>query len=215
MAENSQLMRLVDDVVKTMELLFGECRESGGTYRFTVSDLGAVRGDAVVEMVLEAGLRRDKPYPILCFTTTLYSDLHPAYENVILDKLNELNTAMATGLFPAFGSFGMLKSRRQIYMCYRMPVNAKKPEAAMEDIRYFLAALYDELDLLIDFVYFICEEPGASDVEQFLQYVRQAMRIDDIDSRRDALEKSVKDAAKYFRKLSASGVREDGAGERI
>ena len=74
----------------------------------------------------------------------------------MLAGLNDLNTAISAGAFPSFGCFGYYAPLKQVYLSYRMPVNPDVLNEEYENIRYYLATLYEQLDLFADYIIFLC-----------------------------------------------------------
>ena len=157
--------------------------------------MGVVNGNAVVEVSLEGGIREEAPYGVLHFHTTLAENIP---ENAVADlliSLNGLNHVINAGAYPAFGSFVYYHPLSQVYLSYRMPVNLNNIEAEYDNIRYYLGVLYDQLDLLMDFIMFTIANPGAMTIGDYMEYLDEVSDLDDLEERFHALEGVMRDMA--------------------
>ncbi len=165
------------------EELFGECEETDDTYRATVTHLGVMGSDAVVEVALEQGVSEEVLYGVLHFVTTLADEIpEEALADVII-AMNALNNLISAGAFPSFGNFCYYEPLNQIYLSYRMPVNLLRIDAEYDNIRYYLGCLYEQLDLLKDYIVFTVNTPGGMTIQDYMDYLDEVSDLDDIEER--------------------------------
>ena len=172
------------------EELFGECIDNEGVFRARIDGLGVSSADAIIEVMLEEGLRDDAPYGVLHFATTLAEDIPDEYLADILISLNSLNHVISAGAMPGFGCFCYYEPLSQIYLSYRMPVNLLQIDAEYDNIRYYLSSLLDQLDLLTDFVMFMIAVPGSMYIQDYMDYLDQVTDLNDLTLRMQLLSEA-------------------------
>ena len=193
--ETNPVKQLSTALSEMMTELFGECKEVDGNLRSIVDNLGVVNGNAIVEVGLEGGIREEAPYGVLHFHTTLAENIpEEAVADLIL-SLNGLNHVINAGAYPAFGSFVYYYPLSQVYLSYRMPVNLNQIEADFDNIRYYLGVLYDQLDLLMDFIMFTIADPGAMTIGDYMEYLDEVSDLDSLEERFKALEGTMREMA--------------------
>ncbi len=185
-----------------MKELFGECIKRGDVLRSLVENMGVTNSSVIFEAAFETDMDPETLYPVLHFHTTLAQNIEDELVPKIVMGLNELNTAISAGAFPAFGCFGYYAPLQQVYLSYRMPVNLEAPEAERQNIRFYLGSLYDQLDLFVDFVLFLCEDPETITLEEYMDYLDSITDLNNIDLRIKALEK-------YLEELEKEGTKEE------
>ena len=114
--------------------------------------------------------------------------------------VNELNNVISVGEFPAFGAFCYYPKLHQIFLNYRLPVNPAVPEEETVNIRYYIATLYQQLDVFADFIMFICDTKGRTlELDDYIDYLKSVDDIDDLQERTRALEE-------YLEKVESEGT---------
>lgn len=181
--ETNPINELGMELRKMFEELFGECLDNDGVYRARVDNLGVVAADAVVEVMLEEGLRDDAPYGVLHFATTLAENIPEESLADLLISLNSLNHVISAGFFPSFGTFCYYGPLNQVYLSYRLPVNLLQIDAEYDNIRYYLGCLYEQLDMFIDFIMFSIHAPGGMTINDYMDYLDQVSDLDDLAER--------------------------------
>ena len=179
-----------------MEALFGSCEKKGNVLRSMGNMLGVTGSSVIFEAAFEAGLNPGDDYPVLHFHTTLAQKIDDAIVPGILQGLNELNNVISVGAFPAFGSFGYYGPLRQVYLTYRMPLNETVLDAERDNVRYYLGSLYEQLDIFVDYVLFLCNDPKRISLDQYMAYLDTIADLNDLEARVDALDKYVSEMEK-------------------
>ena len=187
--------RLVEELKGIMQELFENCEESDGVYRSFAEHLGVVDTNAIVEAVVETGIRPEVPYPAVYIHTTLAQKIEPDVIPALLISLNALNHVIASGSFPSFGSFIFYPPLNQIYLSYRMPINIENLDADLDNLRYYLGVLYEQLDLFMDFILFTCNSPTPITITEYMEYLDTVSDLDDISERSAALKKAIENFA--------------------
>ena len=191
MAKKKTIEQFQKDIKGSMEELFGNCREYKDVLRSVPEHLGVMDASAIFEVALEAGLNPDAPYPILHFHTTLAQNIDDSILPGILMGLNDLNTTISAGAFPAFGCFGYYGPLKQIYLSYRMPANPDALDAELENARFYLGSLYEQLDLFTDYILFLCDDPNKMSLQDYMDYLDSIADLNDLEARLDDLEKRI------------------------
>ena len=194
--ENDPIKELSKVLSEMITELFGECYDQDGVLRARAENLGVVNGKAIVEVMLEGGLREEAPYGVLHFHTTLAENIPEEALADLLISLNGLNHVINAGAFPGFGAFCYYEPLEQVYLSYRMPVNLLQIEAEYDNIRYYLGMLYDQLDMFEDFIMFAINNPGGMTIADYMGYLDEVSDINDIEGRLRGLEEMFDDALK-------------------
>ena len=199
MAKNVNEANPVKDLAKAlnemMTELFGGVEEEDGVLRSVAEHMGVVDANVIVEVALEGGIREEAPYGVLHFHTTLAENIPEDALADLLISLNGLNHVINAGAYPAFGSFVYYDPLAQVYLSYRMPVNLNQIEADYDNIRYYLGVLYDQLDLLVDFIMFCIANPGGMTIGDYMEYLDEVSDLDDLEERLKALEGTLRETA--------------------
>ena len=152
-----------------------------------IEHIGVLDTNAILEMVLEGGIREEVPFPSLQFHLTLVQNIEADVEANMLISLNSLNHVIAAGAFPSFGNFVYYMPLRQVYLSYRMPVNPEDFDAAITDMRYILGVLYEQLDLFMDFILYAANSPDGVSIDDYMDYLDEVADLDDIIARSNLL----------------------------
>lgn len=188
-------------VSEDMEELFGNCQKKGEVIRSLVEHLGVTDSSVIFEAAVEAGLNPDTPYPVLHFHTTLAQKIDEELVPGVVMGLNKLNTVISAGAFPAFGCFGYYEPLKQVYLSYRMPISTEALDAERENVRFYLGSLYDQLDIFVDFILFLCDDPERMTLEDYMDYLDTIADLNNIEARIEALEK-------YLEQLEKEGAED-------
>ena len=186
--EKDTIKELSKALTEMFNELFGECFEQDGVLRARANNLGVVNGQAIVEVMLEGGLREEAPYGVLHFHTTLAENIPEEALADLLISLNGLNHVINAGAFPGFGSFCYYEPLEQVYLSYRMPINLLQIEAEYDNIRYYLGMLYEQLDMFEDFIMFAINNPGGMTISDYMGYLDEVSDINDVEARLRGLE---------------------------
>ncbi|MCR4597357.1 MAG: hypothetical protein K5673_11305 [Lachnospiraceae bacterium] len=195
-AETNPISELSKALQEMMTELFGECIENDGVLRAHAEHMGVANATAIVDVMLEGGLREEAPYGVLHFHTTLAENIPEESLADLLISLNNLNHVISAGAFPGFGAFAYYDPLQQVYLSYRMPVNLNQIEAEYDNIRYYLGCLYDQMDLFMDFVMFSIVNPGGMSITDYMDYLDEIADLDNIEERLAALESEFEDAVR-------------------
>ncbi len=177
------------ELSKRMEELFGNCREFKGVLRSMPEHLGVLDSSAIFEVAFETGINPEVPYPVLHFHTTLAQKIDEDFVPGVLAGLNDLNTVINAGAYPAFGCFGYYAPLGQIYLSYRMPVNPDGLDADFDNALYYLGALYEQLDLFADYILFLSNDPDRMTFDDYMEYLDSIADLNDLEARLDVMEK--------------------------
>ncbi len=194
--ETNPITQLSTTLKEMMRELFGECLENDGVLRAHVEHLGVTDATAIVDVVLEGGLREEAPYGVLHFHTTFAEKVPEESLADLLISLNGLNHVISAGAFPGFGTFAYYDPLEQVYLSYRMPVNLNQIEADYDNIRYYLGCLYDQMDIFMDFVMFTIVNPGGMSIADYMDYLDEVSDLDDIESRLEVFEQEFETIAR-------------------
>lgn len=202
MSKNDDQKSVVKELGKVlsemMTELFGECIEQDGVLRARAGNMGVVNAQVIIEAVLEGGLREDAPYGVLHFHTTIAENIPQEALADLLISLNGINHVINAGAFPGFGCFCYYEPLDQVYLSYRMPVNLNEIESEYDNIRYYLACLYDEMDIFVDFIMFAIANPGGMTISEYMEYLDTVSDLDDLEERLNMLEREFNET---FRQL--------------
>lgn len=195
-SETNAISELSTTLKEMMNELFGECLENDGVLRAHVEHMGVTDATAIVDVMLEGGLREEAPYGVLHFHTTFAENIPEESLADLLISLNGLNHVVSAGAFPGFGTFAYYDPLQQVYLSYRMPVNLNQIEADYDNIRYYLGCLYDQMDLFMDFIMFSIANPGGMSIVDYMDYLDEVSDINDIEARLKAFEEEFETIAK-------------------
>jgi hypothetical protein len=160
-------------------------------YRSIIDHLGVVDGSAIFEVLLTGGMNPEAPYGVLHFHITLAENIPDESLANLLISLNSLNHVISAGAFPGFGNFCYYEPLKQVYMSYRMPVNLNQIEAEYDNIRYYLGVIYEQLDILLDFIMFAIMDPGGMTIGDYMEYMDSVADLNDLRDRYAVLEKEL------------------------
>ncbi|MBQ9333142.1 MAG: hypothetical protein IJS12_02295 [Lachnospiraceae bacterium] len=194
--ETNAISELSTVLKEMMNELFGECLENDGVLRAHAEHMGVTDATAIVDVMLEGGLREEAPYGVLHFHTTFAENIPEESLADLLISLNGLNHVISAGAFPGFGTFAYYDPLKQVYLSYRMPVNLNQIEAEYDNIRYYLGCLYDQMDLFMDFVMFSVVNPGGMSIVDYMDYLDEVSDIDELEGRLAAFEEEFEAIAK-------------------
>lgn len=194
--ETNAINELSTTLKEMMNELFGECLENDGVLRAHAEHMGVTDSTAIVDVMLEGGLREEAPYGVLHFHTTFAENIPEESLADLLISLNGLNHVVSAGAFPGFGTFAYYDPLQQVYLSYRMPVNLNQIEAEYDNIRYYLGCLYDQMDIFMDFVMFSIANPGGMSIVDYMDYLDEVSDINDIEARLKAFEEEFETIAK-------------------
>jgi len=190
----------MDSLEKSIEELFGETHIKSGVIRSLPGNLGVTAANVIFEAAMEEGFNPENPYPVLHFHVTLAKDIEDSIVSKVLEGLNELNTTISAGSFPGFGCFGYYPPLRQVYLSYRMPINPDALDKDFDNVLYYLGTLYEQLDIFVDFVLFLCDDPEKISLKDYMNYLdsiadlnNMEERINELEKRFEELEKETKD----------------------
>ncbi len=185
----TQMQTALQEDIKT---LCGECEINNGILRAMAGNLGINNAAVIFEAAVEALPNGDDdPYPIVHFNITLAKDVEPEFFPAVAQVLNDINVVTQTGEFPSFGNFCLYKPLRQIFYGYRMPVSTENFEAERENIRFFLASVFEQLDQFVDLILYACEGNDSITIDQYLSYLKSVDDYNNIDQRIELLKKAL------------------------
>ncbi|MCR5777187.1 MAG: hypothetical protein K6G84_07210 [Lachnospiraceae bacterium] len=159
------------EVFESMSQLFGEGKNEDNIYRIVTDPFGISEGSAIIECVFENGLRADAPYPVIHFHVTLTDHVPARVVPYLRTGLDELNNAIAVGAFPALGFFGFYEPFGQVYLTYRLPYSMDALEEELYNVKYFLGSLYEELDVFMDYIYFLMSNPDGMTLQDYMKHI--------------------------------------------
>ena len=178
---------------ETFEELLGECIDNDGVLRARVDNIGVLGAQVIVEAMLEGGLREEAPYGVLHIHTTIAQNVPEESLADLLISLNTLNHVISAGAYPGFGCFSYYEPLNQVYLSYRMPVNLTQIEADFDNIRYYMAVLYEQLDVFTDFIMFTLTNPGSMDINDYMSYLDEVADLDDLEERFRVFEEQLRE----------------------
>ena len=195
------LQLIMNSIKDMMEELFDECTENKGILRSIADHLGVTDTNAIVDVVLEPGMDKKAPYPVLHFMVTMAKDIEDKDAGRIAIALNELNHIIAAGDYPSFGAFAYYPRLHQIFLSYRLPVNPEVAEDEIINIRYYFGTLYNQLDIFADFIMFLTDTGGRTiDLDDYIEYLQSVEDLDDIEARAKALSERLDKAEAEMKK---------------
>ncbi len=172
-----------------MEKVFGNCARFEGILRSFPEHLGVSDTTVLCEAAFETGIGPDPAFPVLHFHVTLAQKIPESFVPGVVMGLNDLNTAISAGGFPAFGCFGYYPPLKQIYLSYRIPINEKALDEELVNVRIYLGSLRDQLDLFSDYILFLCESPDTITLEAYMDYLDSVSDRNELKKFLEELEK--------------------------
>ncbi|MCR5774705.1 MAG: hypothetical protein K6G42_06430 [Lachnospiraceae bacterium] len=173
--------------------LFGNCTLRHDILRSVIEHLGVTDSSAIFEAAIEPGLHPEAPRTIVHFHSTLAQSISEEQVPYVILALNDLNNVISVGAFPAFGCFAYYPPLQQVYLTYRLPVDPEAGEAELDNIRYYLGALYEQLDIFTDFILFSCDHPGVMDLEAYMEYLDMVSNLNDLNERIEVLREQAEE----------------------
>ena len=206
--DTNGIERLSEALHEIMTDLYGECLDIDGMLRSRLTHMGVADSDVCVDVLLEGGLREDAPYGVLHFHSTLASDIpDEALPNVLI-ALNDLNHVICAGAFPGFGCFAYYEPLSQVYLSYRLPVNLNDIDTEINNIRFYLASLYDQMDLFVDYILFVINsDEDSMTIEDYMDYLDQLSDLSELESQLETLQ------GQYEEMLKERGIDPDSIEE--
>ena len=204
MIQDNQIKEIEKNIKEMLTEMFGDCIEQDGVMRTMADHMGVVDAKVFVEAMLESGFRKDAPYGVLHFHCTFAENIPDEVVPNLLISLNELNHVINAGAFPGFGCFCYYAPLKQIYLSYRMPVNLLKIDAEYDNIRYYLGSLYDQMDILVDFIIFAITNPEGMNINAYLEYLDEVSDLDNLTERLNAIEREIDDYEKASKTSEAA-----------
>lgn len=189
-------------IKEDLEMLCGESEIEDGVHRAMAYDLGVSRAAAIIEAAIE-GLPNgdDAPYPVVHFSITLAKDIAAEHFAAVAGVLNDLNVVIQSGDYPSFGNFCLYKPLNQVFYGYRIPVNTAAIEAERENLRFFLATVFEQLDMFVDLILFVSDGKETLTIDKYMEYIKKIDDFNNIDERieqvnemLEKLEKELDDA---------------------
>ena len=185
-----ELLEFMDKLQEDIEMLGENTQRDNGVIRSMIPHLGVNDTNVIIETLVEgADNGDDLPYPVLRFHITLAKDIEPAKYRDVTYSLNELNTVIDSGEFPSFGGFRLYMPLGQIYMSYRMPINTGNLECELENARFFLGTVFEQMDLFVDMVLYIAEGNDIISIDSYIEYLKEIKDIDNIPERAERLDR--------------------------
>jgi hypothetical protein len=194
------IQSLSNELMSILEEFFGNCEDRDGVYRTMINHLGVVDGSAIFEVMLTEGMNPEAPYGVLNFHITLADNVPDEALANLLISINSLNHVISAGAFSGFGNFCYYEPLKQVYMSYRMPVNINNIEGEYDNIRYYIAIVYEQLDILLDFIMFAIMDPGGMTIGDYMEYLDSVADLNDLKERFAVLEEEfarIAEAAGY------------------
>ena len=173
-----------------LEQEFGTSSEENGVVRVIARDLGFFAGNAIIE-VKWVSYRQGAadPHPVLQFNCTLAKDIEDKEIPTMKEGLWELNK------ITLFGHYGFFKPLRQIYHCYRIPVNLSEPDAMLAEITYILGQLKKQLNTFLDYVLMLAEGSETISLGEYIIGTNADQIIDEALSEMNTLFPNDRDQA--------------------
>ena len=201
MDNENWISKMQDAIREDLEMLCGECRNNEGVLRTMAYNLGVNNSAAIVEAAVE-GMPNgdDAPYPAIHFNITLAKDVDPEYYGNVAQVLNDINVITSSGVYPSFGNFCLYKPLGQIYYNYRIPVNVGAFDAERENLRFFLATVFEQLDMFVDLVLFASQGNESLTIEAYLDYLDKVDDLNNIDQRIELLKQTLDEIEKELKK---------------
>ncbi|MCI8797518.1 MAG: hypothetical protein HFG89_11825 [Dorea sp.] len=151
-----------NEVKKILSGKLGETAENEGVLRSFARDLGIFGRNAIVEVAwMKFTDDAQNAWPILQFYSTLAVDIEEKDVPGIKRRLCDLNEETM------LGRYGYYAPMRQLYHCYRLPVDLDSPESSLALVDYSLIQILRQLDAFLDYVLVIADAPESMDVEEY------------------------------------------------
>ncbi len=191
---NDVILELQNTIKEILESLCEECQEEGGVIRGMAEHFGVNDSAIIVEAAIEAmDNGEDYPYPVVHFNFTMAKEIEPEHFGKIAELLNDLNVVFQTGDFPSFGNFCLYKPYGQVFYGYKMPINIGALEGEQENIKFFFATVFDQLDLFVDLVLYVAQGDVELTLEDYLAYLKGLKDLYDLQERADKLEEMLRE----------------------
>ena len=189
---SSETEKFLQQIRSDIESLCGECSYENGIMRAMVNNLGVSGSSAILEVVMQ-GMENgeDLPYPALYFHFTLAKEIEKENFSRVSSLLCELNTAITLGDFKSFGSFGLYHPLGQIYYSYRIPINVGALDKELENVRFFLATSFDQLDIFDDLVLYVADGRDELTLDKYMDFLKRLDNISNFEERTAAFIKLV------------------------
>ena len=185
---NDVILELKNTIKEVLESLCEECEEDGGVLRALGDHFGVNDSSIIIEAAIEAMENgEDYPYPVVHFNFTMAKDIEPENYGAVAQLLNDLNVVFQTGEYPSFGNFCLYKPLGQIFYGYRMPINIGASEGEQENIKFFIATVFDQLDLFVDLVLYVAQGDVELTLEDYLAYLKGINDLYDLREKADKL----------------------------
>lgn len=198
----------ISGVKASLEELYGNCKVMGDVLRSEIDDIGVTGVSGMMEVILENGFTDENPYPVLHFHITLVADVPQEVVPQLLISLNSLNYVISTGAYPSFGGFVYLPEFEQVYMGYRMPINVDQLDGELNNVRYYLATITNQLDIFEDFLFYFMESPEILSATDFMNYIESVNDANEIADKADLLEEKInklqEELLKFEKSMEAS-----------
>ena len=150
------------EVKKILSGELGNAAENDGILRSFARGLGLFGRNAIVETAwMQFAGDAKNAWPVLQFYSTLAADIEEKDVPGIKRRLYELNEETL------LGHYGYYAPMRQIYHCYRLPVDLDFPKSSLTLVSYSLKQILRQLDAFLDYVLVIAEDPEAMNVEEY------------------------------------------------
>ena len=186
------LTELKRGMMEDIKTLCGDYEEKDGIIRAMADHFGVNDSSVILEAAVEVLPNGDDyPYPVVHFNLTIAKEIAEENFAKISELLNDLNVVFQTGDFPSFGSLCLYKPLKQIIYGYRMPVNVGAVEGEMENIRFFLSTVFDQLDIFVDLILYIAQGNENLTLEEYLRFLGQMRDMYDLQERAELLEKKL------------------------
>lgn len=174
----------LEAVQKDVGSLCEETDVKDDVIRGMLTNLGVGGSAAILEVCLEGAQNgSDLPYPVLRFHITLAKDIDKELYKDVTFALNQLNTVIASGEYPSIGNFCLYMPLGQIFMSYRMPINTDCLEGEVENVRFFLGTVYEQLDIFADMVMFIANGNELVTMDEYLRYLKTIQDFENLEER--------------------------------
>lgn len=158
----SKKVDFYNEVKKILSGELGDTAENEGILRSFAKGLGIFGRNAIVEIAwMQFDEDAQNAWPILQFYSTLAADIEVKDVPGIKRRLCDLNEETM------LGHYGYYAPMRQLYHCYRLPVDLDSPESSLSLVSYSLKQILRQLDAFLDYVLVIADEPEAMDVEEY------------------------------------------------
>lgn len=151
-----------NEVKKVLSAELGDTAENDGILRSFARGLGIFGRNAIVEIAwMQFADGAKNAWPILQFYSTLAADIEEKDVPGIKRQLSDLNEETM------LGHYGYYAPMRQLYHCYRLPVDLDSPESSLTLVSFSLKQILRQLDAFLDFILVIAEDPESMNVEEY------------------------------------------------